>query len=117
MRRTSSRRSLHAGQNGRCTDVFLEKFQSQNVQIFGYVYHDTKWPKSLSSTEDPVVPLERNLYGQPLAGLWWERQFEKVLLKYGWEKVPNWECLFVSQEKKRTNLICVSGRYETGWKV
>ena len=20
-----------------------------------------------------------------------ERQFEKVLLKYGWEKVPNWE--------------------------
>ena len=28
--------------------------------------------------EDPVVPLERNLYGHPLAGLLWERQFEKV---------------------------------------
>ena len=28
-----------------------------------------KWPKSLSSIEDPVVPLERNLYGHPLAGL------------------------------------------------
>ena len=27
--------------------------------------------------EDPVVPLERNLYGHPLAGLLWERQFEK----------------------------------------
>ena len=26
--------------------------------------------------EDPVVPLERNLYGHPLAGLLWERQFE-----------------------------------------
>ena len=25
--------------------------------------------------EDPVVPLERNLYGHPLAGLLWERQF------------------------------------------
>ena len=38
-----------------------------------------KWPKSWSSMEDPVVPLERNLYGHPLAGLLWERQFEKVL--------------------------------------
>ena len=33
-----------------------------------------------------VVPLERNLYGHPLAGLLWERQFEKVLLEHGWEK-------------------------------
>ena len=39
--------------------------------------------------EDPVVPLERNLYGHPLAGQLWETPFEKVLLKYGWEKVPN----------------------------
>ena len=36
--------------------------------------------------EDLVVPLERNLYGHPLAGLSWERQVEKILLKYGWEK-------------------------------
>ena len=28
-----------------------------------------KWPKSWSSMEDPVVPLERNLYGHLLAGL------------------------------------------------
>ena len=26
---------------------------------------NTKWPKSGSSMEDPVVPLERNLYGHP----------------------------------------------------
>ena len=38
-----------------------------------------KWPKSWYSMEDPVVPLERNLYGHPLAGLLWERQFEKIL--------------------------------------
>ena len=49
--------------------------------------------------EDPVVPLERNLYGHPLAGLLWERQFEKILLKYGCEKVSNWECLLVHREK------------------
>ena len=58
-----------------------------------------KWPKSWSSMEDPVVPLERNLYGHPLAGLSLERQFEKILLKHGWEKIPNWECLFVHREK------------------
>ena len=58
-----------------------------------------KWPKSWSSMEDPVVLLERNLYGHPLAGLLWERQFEKILLKHGWEKDSNWECLFVHREK------------------
>ena len=36
-----------------------------------------KWTKSWSSMEDPVVLLERNLYGHPLAGLSWERQFER----------------------------------------
>ena len=40
-----------------------------------------KWPKSWSSMEDPVVPHERNLYGHPLAGLLWERQFEKNLIE------------------------------------
>ena len=37
------------------------------------------WPKSWFSMEHPVVPLERNLYGHPVAGLLWERQLEKVL--------------------------------------
>ena len=49
--------------------------------------------------EDPVVPPERNLYGHPLAGLLCERQFEKIRLNYGWEKVSNWECLFVHRDK------------------
>ena len=35
----------------------------------------------------------------PLAGLLWERQFEKIPLKHGWGKIPNWECLFVHREK------------------
>ena len=49
--------------------------------------------------EDPVVLLERNLYGHPLAGLLWERQLEKALLEHGWEKVPHWKCFFVNREK------------------
>ena len=67
-----------------------------------------KWPKSWSSMEDPVVHLERNLYGHPLAGLLWERQFEKILLQHCWEKVSNWECFFVHREKGII-LICVCG--------
>ena len=57
--------------------------------------------------EDPVVTRERNLYGHLLGGLLWERQFEKVLLQHGWEKVPNWECLFVNQEKRLFLSVCV----------
>ena len=39
-----------------------------------------QWSESWSSMEDPVVLLDRNLYGHPLTGLFWERQFEIVLL-------------------------------------
>ena len=83
-----------------------------------------KWPKSWSSIEDPVVPLERNLYGHPLAGLLWERQFEKILLKCGWEKVSNWERLFVHRQKRailwmtlnwleRNKILIRCGNYST----
>ena len=76
------------------------KIPNRSVQTCGFVYHDTNGLNhAWSSMEDPVVPLERNLYGHPLAGLLWERQFEKILLKHGWEKIPNWECLFVHREK------------------
>ena len=61
-----------------------------------------KWPKSWSS-----VLLERNLYGHYLAGLFREGQFEKILLKYGWEKVSNWDCLFVHREKGVFLSVCV----------
>ena len=74
-----------------------------------------KWPKSWSSIEDPVVPLERNLYGHPLAGLLWERQFEKVLWKHGWEKIPNWERPFVRREKGFFLSVYVDD-IKTGWK-
>ena len=63
------------------------------------VFHDTKWPKSWASIEDPVVLLERNLYGHPLAGLLWERQFDEVLLELGWGKGPTWERLFAHRKQ------------------
>ena len=48
-----------------------------------------KWSKSWYNIEHPVFPLERNLYGHPLAGLVSERHFEEVPLALGWEKEPN----------------------------
>ena len=67
-----------------------------------------KWPESWSSMEDPVVPLERNLYNHPLTGLLCERQFEKFLFQHSWETVSNWECLFVRREKGLFLSVCVN---------
>ena len=76
------------------TLFFLEKSKSECPDIWIRLPKH-KWPKSWPSMENPSVLLERSLYGHPLAGLLWERQFEKVLLEHGWETVLNWECLFV----------------------
>ena len=54
-----------------------------------------------------MVPLERHLYGHPLAGLLWERQFEEFLLGLGWEKVHNWECLLVHRKQGFFLSVCV----------
>ena len=116
VRRTSSWRSicLYPGKKSRMHPSCW-KFQNRNVQTFGFVYHDTKWPKSWSSMEDPVVPLDRNLYGHLLAGLVWERQFEKVLLEYGWEKSFQLG-MRLRTPWKRIILVSVCGRYKIGWK-
>ena len=102
--RTSSPRSIciHSGEKW-MTLPNCSEFQSQNVQTYGYVLHVTDGPTSLSNIQDPVVPLERNLYGHPLAGLC-GRQLEGILLELRWDRVPNWECLFVH----RKHGLCLS---------
>ena len=85
------------------------KFPNRNVQTFGLVHLGTN-----GLNHGPVWnPLERNLYRDPLAGLLWERQFEKVPLEHGWEKVLNWECLLVNPEQVLFLSVC--GRYNIGW--
>ena len=99
MRMTSSGRNigLYPGQNGRCSKII----RNSKIGVSRHLDSSTttQMAKIMVQYEDPVVPLERNLYGHPLAGLLWERQFDKILLKHGWEKIPNWECLFVHREK------------------
>ena len=58
-----------------------------------------KWPKSWLSIENPVVLLERNLYGPLFGKTFVGKQFEKLLLKCAWWNVSIWECLFVHREK------------------
>ena len=87
-----------------------------------------KWSKSWSSLEDPVVPLERNLYGHHLAGLLLrERQFEKILLKHVWRRFPienaesytvkkgySYLCMWTTsiwRERNKTLIRC--GKYST----
>ena len=67
-----------------------------------------KWPKSWANIEDAVVPLERNLYGHPLAGLLCERQFEDVLLELGWENSTELG-MFICSSKTRIVLIGFRG--------
>ena len=66
-----------------------------------------KWPKSWSSIEDLVFPLERNLYGHPLAGLLWERQFENILLQQGWEEGFQLGMLVRTPSKKGYSYLCM----------
>ena len=68
-----------------------------------------KWPKSWSSVEDPVVPLERNLYGIVGKAIW-ENLIEIWLgenSKLGMSLCTSW---------KRIILICVCGWHKIGWK-
>ena len=114
--RTSSRRSicLHSGKNGGRSKIA----QTSEVRMSIYIWIRLprhKWPKSWSTIEDPMVHLERNLYGHRLAGLVWERHFEEVLLELGWEKVPNWECLFCSS-KTECILFGIRGWHQNDWK-
>ena len=62
-----------------------------------------KWPKSWSSMEDPVV-LSAWRESVRIDVILWQDCYgkgnlRKSFLKYGWEKVYNWECLFVHSEK------------------
>ena len=54
-----------------------------------------------------MEPLERNLQKHPLAGLLWERQSEDAQLELGWEKIPNWECMFVHKKQGLFLSVCV----------
>ena len=59
------------------------------VQQVGSYDREQEDHQIVNLSDDPVVQLERNLYGHHLAGLQREKN-ENMLLEAGWEKVPAW---------------------------
>ena len=76
----------------------------------------------IMNDKDPVVLLERNLYGHPLAGLLCERQFEQVLSEVKLEKVPKLgnacQCIDskVHYHRNTWNDIKMSGKEAEIWR-
>ena len=72
------------------------KFQSQNVQTFGFVYRNTN-----GQNHGPVWKTQ--LFLLICAVILWQDYYgnckSKKLKKNGCEKVPNWECLFFNRER------------------
>ena len=101
MFRTSSRCSIrsYSCQNGKCTE-FTEYCRSQNVQIYGFVYHDTN-----GQNHGPAWTIQSFFLNEIYMVILWQDfcgkgHSRKFLLEHGWEEVPNWrECLFVDREK------------------
>ena len=56
--------------------------------------------KRLEAIYDPVCLLRRNLYGNALAGLFWEKKNRRVLVSEGFERVKGWECLYVHRAER-----------------
>ena len=77
----------------------LLKIPIRSVQKFRFVEHDTNGQNHGPVWKTQSFLLEGIFYGHLLEGQLWERQFEKIFLKHDWEKIPNWECLFVHREK------------------
>ena len=55
--------------------------------------------RSWDNSQDPVVPLEGQMYGHPLAGLLWEGQFGKSSKTNG-RKYPDGNALFFGTARK-----------------
>ena len=71
------------------------------------------WPDSWYDTQghplyyDPVVPLNRALYGHPESGALWDKHFKDILRKLGWSKVESHPGLYVHESTKAVLVVYV----------
>ena len=91
--------AVHSSQKKEDTPILL-RIPKSECPDFGHVFPRHRWPTSWSNNDDPVVPLERNLYGHSLAGLFVGKDSsQETLLELGWEREQNWECFFVHRKQ------------------
>ena len=73
-------------------------------------------PKSWEKIEDPVVLLDRNLYGHPLPGLLWEKTIRRSLIRTRMGESPEMGMYVRSSGKKGLCPVKKCGRYQNGWR-
>ena len=91
----------------------LKGLPGYNEQESWVTLEPDQWPESWRGMKDPVCPLNRALYGHPLAGTYWEQFYTGVAVnKCGFLPVPGWECLFYHMQ-----LRCLLSIYVDDFKV
>ena len=93
------------GNDGEDSDAVGAYTQVKLKDMPGYVETWISLPKQQQPThwwkiEDPVCLLELNLYGHPLAGLFWEQHCREKILKAGFVPIKGWECLYANYDKQ-----------------
>ena len=99
--------------------------KSECLQTLGFVYHDT-----IGQNHGPVWKAQSFLLSEICMVILWQDCYgkgnlRKFFFKYGWEKIPNWECLFVNRENglflsvyaDDTKLAGKKQNIYSGWKV
>ena len=72
------------------TQAFLKDFEG-DTETWIELPMD-QWPKEWKGRyQKPVVRLLRNLYGHPLAGLYWEKHCDRAIRQCGFQPVHGWE--------------------------
>lgn len=91
-----------AGENADARKAYTQallKDHEGNTEIWIDI-EESQWPAEWHGKyKRPVVRLVRNLYGHPLAGLWWEKHADTRIRQCGFQKVNGWECLYDHPKK------------------
>ena len=97
-----------------CTQVKMEdahkiiqKIQNRSVQTFGTTQMAKILVQHGRHSRSSWAESARSSFGRTIVG---KAIWDDVLLKHGWEKIPNWECLFVHREKGLFSSVHVDDR-------
>ena len=85
-----------------CTTTRLSdtsKFQSQDVQMYGHVFHDINGPNLGRTLKIQCVLLNEICTDTHSLDYCGKGNSRKFCWNTGWEQVQNWECSFVNREK------------------
>ena len=83
-----------ADATGAYTQVVLAEMAEKEKKEFVETWISlppSQHPDSWKDIENPVCKLRLNLYGHPLAGLYWEKHCEAAIFDAGFEPVKGWE--------------------------